>query len=178
MGNTGRQDSWGSGIAAGEDKFTLFKLSLLHPDALRQGDQQHPERLATVRHAFAKLEAAGRGGVDVVSDYLRRLWAAAGNQIHAEMRVRELEPADIDIRFVFGIPAVWGEDAVSRMKEAINNSCLLQLPGRLPASLSFIAEPEAAAIAVLPQMARGGGLKVCHFLLIFSNTSFSLERVL
>ena len=73
---------------------------------------------------------------------------------------KRLALAGVEIRFVFGIPAVWGEDAASRIKEAINKSHVLQLPGRLPASVSFIAEPEAAAIAVLPRAVQSGRLKV------------------
>ncbi len=160
LGNTDRPGSWGSGITEDEDKLTLFKLSLLHPDDLRQINEQHPERIAAVRDAFSKLDTAGKRGVDVVAEYLRRLWAAGKPQILAEIHRKGLTLAGVEIRFVFGIPAVWGEDAASRMKEAINKSHVLQLPGRLPASVSFIAEPEAAAIAVLPRAVQSGRLKV------------------
>ncbi len=160
LGNTDRLGSWGSGITEDEDKLTLFKLSLPHPDDLRKIDHQHPERLAVVRNAFSKLDALGKSGVDIVAEYLRRLWAAKKNKVFEEIHRRGLTLAGIEIRFVFGIPAVWREDAYSRMKDAVNKSNVLQLPGRLPASVSFIAEPEAAAIAALPRAVQSGRLKV------------------
>ncbi|KAK3305068.1 uncharacterized protein B0T15DRAFT_188117 [Chaetomium strumarium] len=149
----GVNGNWGNDIAAGEDKFTLFKLQLLHADDLLQSYRQTPEQLAFVRDALGKIEIASKTGVDVVAEYLRRLWASAADSLSRILRRKGLSLSDVDVRFVFGIPAVWRVGTRSRMEEAIQHSGLLELGDRPPAPLDFIAEPEAAAIATFPRLA-------------------------
>ncbi|KAL2016811.1 hypothetical protein VTK56DRAFT_2980 [Thermocarpiscus australiensis] len=148
-----------NGIAAGEDKFTLFKLKLLHGDDIFQSYHQTPEQLAAVRDALGRIDIAGRTGINVVAEYLRRLWAYAGVSLSCILTSNGLGLSDVDVRFVFGIPAVWGEDTALRMKKAIEDSGLLELRDRPPAPLDFIAEPKAAAIATIPRLAPSYGLQ-------------------
>jgi hypothetical protein len=156
LGVTG---SWGHGVAANEDKFTLFKLTLLHPDDLRQSYRETPEHLAAVQDALYKIDAANKLGIDVVKEYLSRLWAAAKPILLGKLAEEGLDFGDVDVRFVFGIPAVWDDQARSRMKKAIESSGLLASPGRPPAPFAFLPEPEAAAIALLPRLAANHDLQ-------------------
>ncbi|KAK3305900.1 uncharacterized protein B0T15DRAFT_213985 [Chaetomium strumarium] len=150
----GVNGNWGNDIAAGEDKFTLFKLKLLHTDDLLQSYRQTPEQLTFVRDALGKIERAGKTDIDVVAEYLRRLWAFAADSLSVILRRKGLiSLSDLEARFVFGIPAVWGVDTRSRMEQAIQHSGLFKLGDRPPAPLDFIAEPEAAAIAMFPRLA-------------------------
>jgi hypothetical protein len=163
LGTSGRPGSWGTGIAADEDKLTLLKLALLHYDNLLRDHQQYPARPATAREAISQLSAAGKTSIEAVAQYLACLWADAQPHLSLLLQQQRLGPEDVHVRFVFGIPAVWDDSTVMRMKEAITQSRICAIDGiPLPASMSFIAEPEAAAIAMIPGLAQRVGLQVCH----------------
>ncbi|GAB1312419.1 hypothetical protein MFIFM68171_02629 [Madurella fahalii] len=144
----GASGSWGSGIHAHEKKFDLFKLSLLHCDDLPR-DDRHPERLTMIMQALDKIHGAGFRGVDI------------GALPRGGRRAIDV----CDLHFVFGIPAVWNEVATLRMRQAIDSSGILTSVGR-PVTMDFVVEPEAAAIAIIPQLCQSDSLMIGHTIVI------------
>jgi hypothetical protein len=65
----------------------------------------------------------------------------------------------MDVRFVFGVPAVWNEETILRMDQAVVHSGVPSF-ARKPASVDYIPEPEAAAIAVIPDLSQTNSLSV------------------
>ncbi|KAK4234783.1 hypothetical protein C8A03DRAFT_37410 [Achaetomium macrosporum] len=125
----------------------------------------HPERLAAVRGVLDKIHAATffPSGVDAVAEYIKRLWADVSEFLTKTLKgISTLDFDPWNVRFVFGVRAVWQEDAVLRMKQAIEKSRILSLSGGRLASFDFVPEPEAAAIAVLPQLLQHRDLKLCR----------------
>jgi hypothetical protein len=108
-----------------------------------------------VRDILDKIRAATcfNRGIDAVAEYIRRLWICIGNALdYSLLPLCGPTPDSIDVRFAFGIPAVWQMDAIDRMKKAIEDSGILCLGGGRLASLDFVLEPEAAAVALLPRL--------------------------
>jgi hypothetical protein len=97
-------------------------------------------------------------GVEVVAEYIRRFWADARRDLTRKLASMGLSPDTMNVHFAFSVPAVWQEDAVVRMREAVEASGV-RLTSGAPADIDFVLEPEAAAIAVLPRQQRD--FKVC-----------------
>ncbi|KAK4149244.1 hypothetical protein C8A00DRAFT_38165 [Chaetomidium leptoderma] len=163
----GVSGSWGTGISPGEETLSLLKLALLHPDNLQYDHRQYPDRVKAVVDILDKIREAGKTGVMAVAQYISCLWNEAQPHLARLLQYHHLGPGDVDVRFVFGIPAVWDEPTIMRMKEAIRQSRVCIVNGQpLPASTTFIPEPEAAAIAVIPDMAQRHGLEVGQTVMI------------
>ncbi|KAK4040412.1 hypothetical protein C8A01DRAFT_35555 [Parachaetomium inaequale] len=159
LGITNRLGSWGSGIAPNEKRVILFKLALLHNDDLVR-DHPHSDCLAAVREALGDIEDAGQTGLSVVAEYMKRMWADGAQYLLHMLSAHGLVPNDVDICFVFGIPGVWSESSIVRMKEAIHQSGMLLFKG-VPAPMGLTLEPEAAAMAINPGLIKNGLLKAC-----------------
>lgn len=86
----------------------------------------------------------------VISDYLHVIWSFAREEMAT--RMTDLEE-DYDFHISLTIPAIWEGPAQDTMRRAAAKA-------RLPKSLSFVREPEAAALAVLRERANVGTLKV------------------
>ncbi len=154
--------AWGDEVKPDDPtRLALLKLALLHPDAIRSANPEYPGRIAAVRSDVDRIGAAGKTAPEAVAQYIGCLLPDLVGQISDAVADRGLQPADVSLRFVFGIPAVWGNDAVARMREAIEASGILMLAG-CPAPMDLIAEPEAAAIALVPEIARSHALQVRH----------------
>ena len=153
--------AWGNQIAADNvAKLALVKLALLHPDTIQSANPEYPGHIATVKAEIDKISAAGKTGPMAVAEYLACLRPDLTHQVQEAMEAFGLRPADVSVRFVFGIPAVWGNDAMARMREAIEASGILTLADGRPAPMDFIAEPGAAALALVPKIARSSALQV------------------
>jgi hypothetical protein len=108
---------------------------------------EHPEHLADVEKAVSKIH---NGCQDAVSRYIKCLWADSSASLRETLKIRRgLDLNDLDIQFMFTVSAVWHEDALARMKSAVEGSDVLSFAGK-SASVAYIPEPEAAARAVIP----------------------------
>lgn len=151
-------ETYGSGIAAGEDKFTLLKLLMLDPEELRDAD--NPQGYEVIQQAVDKTKTRYTG-VEAVAEYIKRLWADASQGVKAYLALAgQLQPEDVETRFVFGVPALWKPEATEKMRLAIARSGILAFGRSLAADLRFVDEPVAAAMAVIPNMARLGRVEV------------------
>jgi hypothetical protein len=146
---------WGSAIPEGGEKLTLLKLSLLHPVDLPRCSE-HPEHLAEVEKAVSKVNNDCK---DAVAKYIKHLWADSSASLRKSLEKKGLDLNDLDIQFMFTIPAVWHEDALARMKSAVESSDVLSFAGK-SASVEYIPEPEAAARAVIPDLLKKHPLEV------------------
>lgn len=108
---------------------------------------------------------AGMRGFSAAAKYLSSLWNGCEPQIAAAAGRVSLR--DMTVRIVFTIPATWREDVVARMRDAVLESRILNV-GRGPAAMEFLAESEAAALAVLPRLSESRRCKVLLAPLPFS----------
>jgi hypothetical protein len=155
LGRIQQNDNWGTGVESTDDRLTLLKFALLDDEL--QGDPQHPEHIRAVRQELYKIGAAGYDGVTVLAEYMRRMWLSAGDQIESDIAARfRGQPVKLTAGFVFGIPAVWGERTTERMEQAITMSGI----ANHATFVDLMLEPEAAALAVLPRVAKQASLEV------------------
>lgn len=160
-GGAGGGPAWGDEVTADDvARLSLLKLALLHPDAIQSANPEHPGRTATVRAEIDKIWATGKTGPGAIAEYIGRLLPDMVAQIQDYIGAFGLRLADLNVRFVFGIPAVWGNDAIARLRDAVEDSGILRLLDGRPAPMDFITEPEAAAMALVPGIARSHALQV------------------
>ncbi|KAI8228109.1 hypothetical protein K4K54_002426 [Colletotrichum sp. SAR 10_86] len=155
--------TWGHGIPPEDADSALkwFKLLLVDekdlPDNIR-----HSSQIAKARELIAHCN---KDPVDVISGYLRRLWnhsiecigIAAGNDLIQMCK----------FHIVITLPAIWPDYAKSRMRRAAKDAGLLEKRPAGHTTLTFISEPEAAALATLrdlsgrPNIKAGDHFVVC-----------------
>lgn len=85
--------------------------------------------------------------IDLVADYLRLLWAHTLKVIE-KSRGAEFLPA-LRFHIVITVPAIWKGYARQSMEEAAQKAGLLAPRDIGKTRLSFVLEPEAAAMATL-----------------------------
>lgn len=153
--------AWGNEVAADNvARLALLKLALLHPDTIQSANPEFPGHIAAVKAEIDKIGTAGKTGPKAVAEYIACLRPSLTTRVQEYMGGLGLRPADVSVRFMFGIPAVWGNDAIARMREAIETSNILTFNDGCPAPMDFIAEPEAAALALVPEISRSHALQV------------------
>ncbi|KAH6613390.1 hypothetical protein F5144DRAFT_661501 [Chaetomium tenue] len=165
--------TYGRGITDDEDKFTLMKLSMLSPVELC--DQHHPQGHEVIRLPLDKI--ARHPEIDAMAEYIKCLWDDGSSRVEDYLSDNQLQSHQVEARFIFGIPAVWKQDATNKMREAIKKSDILAFGCRLPAALDFVAEPVAAALAALPEVVRGERLKVNDKVLILDCGGGTVDSV-
>jgi hypothetical protein len=151
-------NTYGSGIATGEDRLTLLKLSVMDPNELR--DLDHPVRHPRIQQALDKNKNHG-SEIDALGEYIKRLWTDGSRLVKDDLLdFGDFRPEDVKTRFVLGVPAIWGQESINRMEEAIITSGILAFGGGEDAKLDFVLEPVAAAMATIPGVARDKRPKV------------------
>ncbi|KXH31769.1 hypothetical protein CSIM01_09444 [Colletotrichum simmondsii] len=148
--------SWGYGISTENipDAMRWFKLLLVDgadlPANLRTSSQ-----IATAREL---VKAANKDPVDVISSYLLRLWnhsiecigISAGNDLIKMCK----------FHVVITLPAIWPDYAKVRMRRAAENAGIVEKRPAGKTTLSFVSEPEAAALATFKDLAGRPNIKV------------------
>ncbi|KAK8024499.1 hsp70 family chaperone [Apiospora rasikravindrae] len=138
--------TWGFEVGKDCDPVCWFKLLLLKEEDLGP----HLKSSDFVLQAQQKLRDEGKTAVDVVADYLRCLWE---HTLHVITRARgEAVVNESRFHVVITVPAIWKGYARQAMREAAEKAGILKK--RLAAGetcLSFVAEPEAAALSTLSE---------------------------
>jgi molecular chaperone DnaK (HSP70) len=120
-----------------------FKLLLLRKRDLPEHFQNSPYILK----AQQRLEQLKKAHEDVVSDYLRKLWN------HTIESMKKDQGADsvnlLPFKVVITIPAMWPAYAEDYMRSAAIKAGILDQRDCGSTILSFISEPEAAALATI-----------------------------
>ncbi len=149
--------NWGYGIPTDADQLKWFKL-LLVDDKDLPADVQKSSKL---KEAGEYLEKHKKTVTEVISLFLRHLWN------HAIQRITETVSRNLinfsKFHIVITLPAIWPEYARTRMREAASLAGMLGKRIAGETELSFISEPEAAALATLSDMDGRGDIKVCGY---------------
>ncbi|KAI1391073.1 uncharacterized protein F4822DRAFT_442208 [Hypoxylon trugodes] len=106
--------------------------------------------LKEVQQAKATMQRLGKRLVDVVGDYLRMIFQYTLQYIRQERG----DVADVlPFHIIFAVPAIWKEKALDYMRQDIRLSCITNARpnGVAKTTYRFVTEPEAAAMAVVPE---------------------------
>ncbi|KAK2053962.1 actin-like ATPase domain-containing protein [Colletotrichum caudatum] len=148
--------SWGYDIPIEEisEAMRWFKLLLIDeadlPENLRTSSQ-----IATARKA---VKDANKDPVDVISNYIRRLWNHSIDCIGASAGDDLIKMCKFHV--VITLPAIWPEYAKARMRRAAEDAGVLGDRPVGQTTLAFISEPEAAALATMRDLAGRPNIKV------------------
>ncbi|KAJ6125279.1 hypothetical protein N7471_012596 [Penicillium samsonianum] len=139
---------WGYGIPLDADPVRWFKLLLLRDEDMTE-EQRQSEPLLRARKL---MRETGMSATDLVADYLRPLWQHTMETIH-RFRSKSVISA-LTFHVVITVPAIWKDYARKGMEEAARNAGILQDRPIGPTTLSFVPEPEAAALVTLCERGR------------------------
>ncbi|CAG9989530.1 unnamed protein product [Clonostachys byssicola] len=136
--------SWGYQVPfEDKDRLSWFKLLLLR-DADLPKEIKESEPLLRARKVLEKL---GKTPVEVIADYLRKLWEHA-LEIIAKARSSTLVDL-LKFHVVLTVPASWKDYARRAMKDAAKRAGITSDRPAGETVLSFAMEPEAAALATI-----------------------------
>jgi hypothetical protein len=130
--------SWG--LCVGPEPLKWFKL-LLAEGCLNE-TIANCNVLERTRHMLG-----GRTILNVVADYLQFLWLYAVTDM--EKRLSKEAVAAMVFKVVLTVPAGWNDEAQALMREAAVKAGILRHRPIGKTTLSFVTEPEAAALATL-----------------------------
>lgn len=134
---------WGYDLPDVGDPIRWFKLLLLNNEDLQEGVKSSAFYLA----AKEKVRREGRKPVDLVADYLRFQWKHALEVIE-KSRGDQFLPS-LRFHIVITVPAIWKGYARQNMQEAAEKAGIMAPRDIGKTRLSFVLEPEAAAMATL-----------------------------
>ncbi|KAK6227405.1 hypothetical protein QIS74_00960 [Colletotrichum tabaci] len=147
--------SWGYGIPAATSAEPLkwFKLLLIdHQDLPRE--LQSSAQIATARRLMSE---ANMDPVNVIAGYLRRLWNHSIECITLSTGKELVKMCTFHV--VITLPAIWPAYAKARMRRAAQEAGILQSRSAGDTVLSFISEPEAAALATMRDLSNRPNIK-------------------
>lgn len=146
---------WGYDVLPDAEQAKWFKL-LLIDDADLPDDVRNSAKLGKAR---AYLKKHNKNPVEVTAVFLRHLWNHAIQYITDAVSRYLINFSKFHI--VITLPAIWPAYARNRMKEAANRAGMLGRRGIAgETELSFVSEPEAAALATLSDMEDRCDIKV------------------
>ncbi|CAI7672421.1 unnamed protein product [Penicillium discolor] len=136
---------WGYGIPKDADPISWFKLLLLK-------DEDTPEDIRSSEfflRAKKKVREEGKTAQDLVVDYLKLLW---NHTLEMILKARgEHVVNSFRFHIVITVPAIWKGYARQSMEEAAAKAGLLDERDAGKTELTFVPEPEAAALATLSE---------------------------
>ncbi|KAF3006150.1 hypothetical protein E8E14_006879 [Neopestalotiopsis sp. 37M] len=139
---------WGFDVPVDADPVRWFKLLLLKDEDV-EADVKSSEPLLRARKMLKENE---RSAIDLIADYLRQLWQHVIQSIEASRG--EVIVGALRFHIVITVPAIWKIYARQGMQEAAKLAGLLDRRSAGPTTLSFVPEPEAAALATLSEPGR------------------------
>ncbi|KAH7414561.1 hypothetical protein DE146DRAFT_763391 [Phaeosphaeria sp. MPI-PUGE-AT-0046c] len=152
--------SWGYGVGDAES-VKWFKLLLLDEKDMEVAQRQSVQ----IKRARELLRHAGKTPTQAVADYLRLLWNHALTNIKKDFG--KIAVDGTPFRVVLTVPAVLTTKAKNRMIIAARRAGILDPRLAGDTILSFVSEPEAAALATFkdlkarPNLQTGDAFVVC-----------------
>lgn len=141
--------TWGYGIPAEGDPVRWFKLLLLKnediPEEVRDSDYLIQGR--------KMMRENGKTAIGIVADYLRALWGHVLDTITKSRGDSVVEAFTFHV--VITVPAIWKPYARQAMQTAAEKAGITCSRPAGPTTLSFVPEPEAAALATLLEQGEG-----------------------
>ncbi|KID99979.1 actin-like ATPase domain-containing protein, partial [Metarhizium majus ARSEF 297] len=138
--------TWGYDVESEEDALRWFKLLLLDDEHM----PAHLKRSKYIRTAKELLKKENKHVIEVIADYLRLVWEHSLRAIEKTMGEAMVKLSTF--KFVVTLPAIWPAYAQIRMHKAIAAAGLLDKRAAGETVLTFLPEPEAAALATLHKM--------------------------
>ena len=146
--------NWGYGVPCDAEQIKWFKLLLVDHQDLPDDVQESPK----IKEARDYLKKHGKTAIEVIAVFLRHLWN------HSIQRITETISRKLvnfsKFHIVITLPAIWPGYARARMQEAVGLAGMLGKRIAGETELSFISEPEAAAMATLSDMHGRADIKV------------------
>lgn len=100
-----------------------------------------------------------KSNVEIVADYLKQLWR------HAEEDIRrgrgESAVSGVPFKVWITVPAIWSEEAQKNVRSAAELAGIVERQSGPATSINLVAEPEAAAFAVLRDFKGRPDVQVC-----------------
>lgn len=146
---------WGYDVPPEEEPIKWFKLLLVDQADLAM----ELRNSAQITRARELVRFHEKQPVDVVADYLRLLWAHAIDDITRDRGESAVRGSVFKVWVT--VPAIWKEDACRRMRQAAEQAGILKPRTAGPTTLDLVAEPEAAALAVLDDFKGRPDVQVC-----------------
>ncbi|KAF4982165.1 hypothetical protein FZEAL_2142 [Fusarium zealandicum] len=134
---------WGYEVESDVDPIKWFKLLLLKEEDLSP-ELRSSEFLLRARKM---MRENGKTAIDLISDYLRLLWAHTLEIITKDRGETVLEALQLHV--VITVPAIWKGYARQDMEQAARRAGILDRRPAGPTLLTFAPEPEAAALSTL-----------------------------
>ncbi|KAL4959262.1 Hsp70 family protein [Aspergillus stella-maris] len=139
---------WGYNIPGGADTVRGFKLLLLHDEDLTE-DVKSSEFYLRARKMLRDM---GKTVVGLIADYLRGLWKHTIETINKSLGDYVVD--GLKFHVVITVPAIWKAYARQGMKDAAKSAGILKSRKAGETTLSFVPEPEAAALSTLCERGR------------------------
>ncbi|PHH86733.1 hypothetical protein CDD83_9820 [Cordyceps sp. RAO-2017] len=139
----GQPPVWGYRIPYEDVALRWFKLLLLDDEDI----PAHVRDSEYLKEARRQLKQNNRHAGEVIADYLRELWKQGLQSIEQSVGKRRVSTSRFEL--VVTLPAIWPQYARKRMEAAVQSSGLLDYRKQGPTTLTFISEPEAAALATM-----------------------------
>ncbi|KAL4790417.1 hypothetical protein BDV19DRAFT_402038 [Aspergillus venezuelensis] len=139
---------WGYNIPGGAETVRGFKLLLLRDEDLTE-DVKSSEFYLRARKM---LRDTGKTVVGLIADYLRGLWKHTIETINRSLGDYVVD--GLKFHVVITVPAIWKAYARQGMKDAAKSAGILKSRKAGETTLSFVPEPEAAALSTLCERGR------------------------
>ncbi|KAK3953443.1 hypothetical protein QBC32DRAFT_387599 [Pseudoneurospora amorphoporcata] len=142
----GNEVTWGYAIEPEKEQLKWVKLLLLN-------DEDIPEEVRTsdkIKKAREYLQKHNKTAEEAVTTFLRHLWEHSINCITKSISRGMVNYTQFHI--VITLPAIWPSYAREKMRLAAEQAGMLDKRMGVETQLTFISEPEAAAIVTLADM--------------------------
>ncbi|RGP65283.1 hypothetical protein FLONG3_9259 [Fusarium longipes] len=143
-----RMTHWGYSIPADENPLKWFKLMLLRDNDITNDMTSSSQIVDT----YDRLTESGQDAVSAVACFLGEIWKHAMDSILRALGPELLKKSRFHV--VITLPAIWPPYTQHRMRKAANMSGILDPRPCGATQLSFISEPEAAALATLKDFSK------------------------
>ncbi|KAF5663106.1 Hsp70 chaperone protein [Fusarium heterosporum] len=146
--SNGENVKWGFSIPSDKEPLKWFKLLLLDPKDL-PADVAGSSQLQEARRLCNRIN---KGPIELIATFLRKLWD------HSLISIKRAIGTDLvkrtKLHVVITLPAIWPPYAQQRMKQAAQQSGILDWRSAGATTLRFISEPEAAALVTIKDLAK------------------------
>ncbi|KAL2834215.1 hypothetical protein BDW59DRAFT_44951 [Aspergillus cavernicola] len=142
------QTMWGYNIPGGADTVRGFKLLLLRDEDLTEEIKASEFFLRARR----MLKDTKKTPVRLIADYLRAVWKHTLDTINKALG--EFVVDGLRFHVVITVPAIWKAYARQAMTDAAKSAKILKSRQAGETTLSFVPEPEAAALSTLCERGR------------------------
>jgi molecular chaperone DnaK (HSP70) len=150
----GHDVKWGYGIPLDKEPLKWFKLLLLDATDL-------PAEIVNsiqLQEARRLTNETGKEPIAIIASFLRKLWDHSVESIRRAIGAESFEQSKFHV--VITLPAIWPPYAQNQMKQAAQQSGILDVRPAGTTTLQFISEPEAAALATIKDMGKRSTIKV------------------